>query len=231
MAIQPENRKTYSAVIPVKKNSSRLPGKNILPFGESNLLINKINQLKGIDGIEEIIVSSDSDELLNMAIKEGVKVDKRPDSLADESRPLSEFFDYIINKIKSEHLLWACCTSPLFTRENFLDCISIWNKIDVAKYDSLITVYKWKHYMLDKEGPMNYKLGKNHQNSQDLPTYDLFTNGCLIASKDDVKKWSYNYGPNAFRYEVSQSASVDIDTLEDYHIAISLYKLLQNNNK
>jgi len=229
MAIQPEEKKSYSAVIPVKKNSSRLPGKNILPFGESNLLINKINQLKGIDGIEEIIVSSDSDEMLNMAIKEGVKVDKRPDYLADESRPLSDFFDYIVKKINSEYMLWACCTSPLFARENFSDCIDIWNKIDETKYDSLITVYKWKHYILNEDGPMNYKLGKSHQNSQDLPTYDLFTNGCLIASKHNVKKWSYNYGPNAFRYEVSQSESIDIDTPEDYQIAVALYNFSQKS--
>ena len=35
-------KKKISAIIPVKANSSRLPGKNILPFGKSNLLLHKI---------------------------------------------------------------------------------------------------------------------------------------------------------------------------------------------
>lgn len=38
--------KTITAIVPVKGNSSRLPNKNILPFGDSNLLLHKIEQLK-----------------------------------------------------------------------------------------------------------------------------------------------------------------------------------------
>ena len=56
-----------SAVIPVKANSSRLHNKNILPFNGTNLLINKIETLKKVNNIQEIIVSSDSDEMLKMA--------------------------------------------------------------------------------------------------------------------------------------------------------------------
>ena len=53
-----------TAVVPVKGSSSRLPNKNILPFGDSNLLQHKIEQLKKVKGLHEIIVSSDSDEML-----------------------------------------------------------------------------------------------------------------------------------------------------------------------
>lgn len=35
-----------TAIIPVKKHSNRLPNKNILPFGDTNLLVHKIGQLK-----------------------------------------------------------------------------------------------------------------------------------------------------------------------------------------
>ena len=83
-----------SAVIPVKANSSRLPKKNILPFRSSNLLQEKINQLKQIQElgfINEIIVSSDSAEMLEMARKSNVTIDERPLCYADESRPFSDF--------------------------------------------------------------------------------------------------------------------------------------------
>ena len=39
-----------TAVVPVKGNSTRLPNKNILPFGDSNLLQHKIEQLKQVKG-------------------------------------------------------------------------------------------------------------------------------------------------------------------------------------
>ena len=60
--------KTISAIIPVKGNSTRLPNKNILPFGSSNLLRHKIDQLKQVEGLSEIICSSDSDEMLEIEI-------------------------------------------------------------------------------------------------------------------------------------------------------------------
>ena len=52
-----------------------------------------------------------------MASAMGVEAIKRPDNLADESRPLTEFFDYISKLINDEHMMWACCTSPLFGSE------------------------------------------------------------------------------------------------------------------
>ena len=59
-----------TAVIPVRAGSKRLPNKNILPFGDSNLLIHKIRQLKQVKGVDTIVVSSDSPEMLNMAYSE-----------------------------------------------------------------------------------------------------------------------------------------------------------------
>ena len=71
--------KTITAIVPVKGNSTRLPNKNILPFGDSNLLLHKLDQLKQVKGITDIVVSSDSDEMLEMAEKAGVTAMKRPE--------------------------------------------------------------------------------------------------------------------------------------------------------
>ena len=84
-------KKKISAIIPVKANSSRLPGKNILPFGKSNLLLHKIEQLKQVEDLYEIIVSSDSDTMLEIAEKAGVKAIKRPGQYANESVPFGCF--------------------------------------------------------------------------------------------------------------------------------------------
>ena len=91
--------KTITAVIPVKGNSSRLPNKNILPFAESNLLEHKINQLKQVKGLHEIICSSDSDKMLAIAEKCGIKAIKRPKQDADESVPFGMFLEYLCDTI------------------------------------------------------------------------------------------------------------------------------------
>ena len=224
--INPKKPTVY-AVIPVKKNSSRLPGKNILPFGNSTLLEHKISQLKKVIGIDEIIVSSDSDIMLEKAKNMSVRAIKRPIEFANESRPLSEFFEYIYNTINDKNgiLIWSCCTSPLFDETLMQNALNIYlNDIYTSdEFDSLITVYKFKHYLMDKNGPLNYQLGENHSNSQDLSELSLFTNGILISKLSDVKKWKYNYGPNSYKFAVNQTQSIDIDTEEDYIFAKSLY--------
>ena len=217
----------YTAVIPVKKNSSRLPNKNVLEFGDSTLLEHKINQLKKVKLINRIIVSSDSEYMINIAKKNNVEGILRPSDLADETRPLSDFFDYITTIVDDGFLVWACCTSPLLNEDYINDAIQTWDEKIQFSYDSLITVYKFQHYLMDENGPLNYSLGHNHQNSQDLKSYDLFTNGVLIAPIESVKKWRYNYGPNAYRYYVDQIAAIDIDTKADYYTAKSYYKLIR----
>lgn len=219
------------AVIPVKKNSSRLANKNILPFADSTLLEYKINQLKKIDKISEIIVSSDSEEMLSIALKNGVSIDNRPIEHANESRLFSDFLIYLTSQFKEEHkhMMWACCTSPLVDIERYKESINIYfEKLSNKECDSLITVYEYKHFMLDKKGPMNFKPGPAHVNSQDLPSFDIFTNGIILSPIESVKKWKYHFGINPYRLHVNQVEAIDIDTEFDYECALAGYNLLQS---
>lgn len=213
--------KHVTAVIPVKKNSSRLPGKNLLPFGEENLLTRKIRQVKEAGIADRVIVSSDSTEMLDVANAYGVEAVLRPNDLADESRPLSDFFDYICTLVPEGHLAWTCVTSPFFdaplmavTKDKYFEALDM-------GFDSLITVYPFNHYLLDRDGPLNYSRGVAHRNSEELFGVDLFTNGIIYAPIRKVKSWRYNYGPNPFRYSVNQKQSIDIDTELDYRCALA----------
>lgn len=219
------------AVIPVKKNSTRLANKNILPFGQSTLLEYKINQLKKIKKISEIIVSSDSEEMLSIARRNGVSIDKRPLEYANESRPFSEFLLYLTTQFKKEHkhMMWACCTSPLVDVKRYEEAIEIYlDKLNKNECDSLITVYEYKHFMLDEKGPMNFKPGPEHVNSQDLPSFDIFTNGIILSPIHSIKRWEYHFGSNPYRLYINQIEAIDIDTEFDYHCALAGYSLVQN---
>lgn len=78
--------KDITAVIPVREGSTRLKNKNVAPFAGTNLLINKINQLKEVKEISRIVVSSDSDMMLAMAKERGVMTHKRLQSIAMKKR-------------------------------------------------------------------------------------------------------------------------------------------------
>ncbi|HAP22257.1 MAG TPA: acylneuraminate cytidylyltransferase [Lachnospiraceae bacterium] len=216
--------KNISAVIPVKANSSRLYHKNILPFSNSNLLVHKIRQLKACGKIDEIIVSSDSEEMLQMALKENVFAIKRPKMYADESQPFGNFLEYLTGEIRFDHLLYACCTSPLVETDLYEKAIDLYfDKLNEG-YDSLISVYKYQHFLLDDNGPINFSRGLNHVNSQNLPAYYNFTCGIVISPKEHIKQWKYHFGPNVYKMEVSQEEAIDIDTYWDYLAAQAFYQ-------
>ena len=66
-----------TAVVAVRKGSQRIPNKNITPFGDSNLLEMKLNLLKKIETIDEIVVNSDCDDMLAIGKKYGCSIHKR----------------------------------------------------------------------------------------------------------------------------------------------------------
>ena len=206
-----------TAIIPAKALSNRLPNKNTLPFGESNLLIHKIRQLKQVDAIKEIIVSSEDDEILAMAEREGARAIKRPLEFSLETKPFQDFLYYIVGEAKEDHIMWACCTSPMVGPEVYnRGCKTYFEKLKEG-YDSLITVMEYHHYLLDGNmKPYTFKWGPDHKNSQDLDKLYFFTDGIQLAPKESMRKWRYYFGHNPYGLEVDLKTSTDVDTMFDY---------------
>ena len=213
---------SITAIVPVKANSSRLPGKNILPFGESNLLLHKIEQLKQVEAITDIIVSSDSDIMLEMAEKAGVTAVKRPEIYANESVPFGKFLDYLCEVMPNDHFLWACVTSPLVEPYLYRKAISLYFEKLKEGYDSLVTLHPMQSFYLDKSGPINFETGLNHKNSEFLEPIYHFTNGINLAPKQKIAEWHYNYGPNPYKLMVNKREAADIDDIYDYVQALAM---------
>lgn len=217
--------KTITAVVPVKANSSRLPGKNILPFGNSNLLLHKIEQLKQVEEITDIVVSSDSDIMLDMARQAGVTAIKRPEKYANESVPFGEFLVYLSETMPNDHILWACVTSPLVEPYLYRKAIGLYFEKLEEGYDSLITLHPMQSFYMDKNGPINFKTGLEHKNSEYLEPIYHFTNGINIAPKTKLAEWHYNYGPNPYKLMVNKREAADIDDIYDYVCAAAMLNM------
>ena len=101
---------SITAIIPVREGSRRLKNKNVAPFAGTNLLINKINQLKQVKEITNIVVSSDSDNMLEMARLQGVSTHKRAVEFCDEkSKTFGEVVAHICENVDGDDILWATC--------------------------------------------------------------------------------------------------------------------------
>jgi N-acylneuraminate cytidylyltransferase len=58
-----------TAVIPIRSGSQRVKDKNLRPFGDTNLMKLKIDNLLQVPEIDEIIVNTNSDEAIGIVNK------------------------------------------------------------------------------------------------------------------------------------------------------------------
>ena len=210
----------YTAIIPVRKGSRRLPGKNTAPFANSNLLIYKIEQLKKVPQIRRIYVSSDCDDMLCMGKQHGTLTHKRAIEYCDEkSKTFGEVVSHICSNVKGENIIWATCTSPLVEPHHYVEAIESFELEQMNGFDSLMSVEEYKRYMWTKEGPLNYKLGTKHVPSQELEPIYRVTDGILIAPRLDMIKWNYFHGSNPYKFIMDKRSSIDIDDVYDLECA------------
>ena len=216
---------TITAIVPARKEKDRLEDKNILPFGDSNLLIHKLRQLRQIPQLDHIIVTSEDDEILQLASDFGVTALKRPDIYADRRTPFGEFVEYICNQVPGKHILWACVTSPFVDSDLYENAIEKYKQALNEGYDSLISVQRLKRFIVDANGSVNFRRGLRHKNSEDLPLLYLYTNGIVLAPREKMIEWKYNWGHIPYMLEVDKKTGLDISDEYDYYIA----RLMEEN--
>lgn len=204
---------SITAIIPVRAGSRRLKNKNIAPFGDTNLLLNKIAQLQKVPEVDRIVVSSDSDIMLEMAKNAGVDTHKRAIEYCDEkTKTFGEVVRHIAENVDGDHILWATCTSPLVEPELYSRAIAeYFPAIESGKYDSLVSFEMIKRYLWNEKGPLNYELGLKHVPSQQLPPMYIVTDGILLAPRKKMIEWSYFHGKNPYRFVIDKRAAVDVD--------------------
>jgi CMP-N-acetylneuraminic acid synthetase len=107
-----------TAVVAVRAGSQRVKNKNIKPFGSSNMLDMKLNILKSVRNIEKIVVNSDSDEMLEIALKNNVSTHKREGYYASSECTNSEFHGHIAEVTDSDTIFLSPVCSPFVSVES-----------------------------------------------------------------------------------------------------------------
>lgn len=222
------------AIIPARAGSKRLPNKHILPFGDSNLLLHKIRQLKAVPLIDEIVLSTDCAVMTQMASQEGVRIHKRPKEYCDEtSKTFNEVVAYIADSIDADILVWSPCVCPIVSTQSYTRAIEIF--LSQRSYDCVISALPLKEYVFDDTNtPINFSIDR-HVPTQRLPNWHIIANGFFIAKRTDMVRWRFVYGKNPYLFELSKFEGIDIDDGDDFALAQYIHMSLQrgeyNENK
>jgi CMP-N,N'-diacetyllegionaminic acid synthase len=213
------------AVIPARGGSKRLPRKNVLPLHGKPLITWSIEAAHQSRCIDEIVVSSDDSEILEISQQHGARTIKRPYHLA---RDASTTFDAIKHAIENcenyDYIVLLQPTSPLRTAAQIDEAIELLVRNSA---DAVVSVCEMDHSPLwsntlppdgSMEGFLNEALlGKR---SQDLETYYRL-NGAIYICKTQtlLEQKSFFIKKNIFAYKMSRESSIDIDEAFDFKIA------------
>jgi len=228
--------KKILAIVPARGGSKRLPNKNILDLGGKPLIAWSIEAGLGSKYIDRVIVSSESQEICDIAKQYGADIPfVRPDELARDESQSIEFVLHALETLqeKYDYVIVLQPTSPL--RESS-DIDSAIEECLAKDATSVIGVCETEHSplwsnTLDESLSMEHFLDNRYNNarSQDLPTFYRI-NGAFYMSKVDsiFKEKTFFVQKNIYAHIMPQVNSVDIDTKLDFIIARAVLEAKRN---
>lgn len=224
----------FLAIIPARNGSKGLPGKNIVELCGKPLIAWSIDAALRSKYISKVIVSSDSDHILNIAVSYGSSVIKRPIELASDKSPTEPVIMHAILSLLElnenyEYIVLLQPTSPLRTTEDIDQAICMMRNKNA---NALISVYEPEHtpYKALKENSSGFIEGlidneTPFKRRQDLPKVYM-PNGAIYIIKTDIFIGSGRLlTDHTIPFQMSMDKSLDIDNLEDLNKA---KKLLAN---
>src|SRR3989338_4011254 len=228
--------KKIISIIPARAGSKRLPGKNLKLLAGKPLIAHSIEQSLSSKYIDATYVSSEDDEILNIAKKFGAQAIKRPDEFASDTAKTISVLKHAVsclNDLKdSDIIVLLQPTSPLRTVEEIDKAIE--KCIDTTA-DGVITVTKQKlhpRWSLEKTGDesVHFMLENDFSiiRAQDQKeTFEINGAVYVYTKKTLMNSEKYVWGEKMHALIMPNTTSIDIDTLEDFEIANAIL----NNDK
>ncbi len=216
--------KKILALITARGGSKGIPGKNIKNLGGKPLISWTIEVAKSSKYLDRLILSSDSSEIIDVALSCGCEVPfVRPSELATDQSSSIDVVLHAINSLdtKYDYILLLQPTSP-FRKSSDIDGIIeyvIDNNLELAISVSKVKKHPAYLYKISGKKLIPY-IDVTHQlRRQDMPsTYEH--NGALYFSSTEyiLKEKTYN-NPLASPYEMVGKVNIDIDDVDDWEYA------------
>lgn len=218
----------FTALIAVREGSNRVLKKNIRDFAGSSLLQIKIEQALSINGIDEVVVSSDSTEMLSLADSFKVKTIKRPEDYCTNNVPMKDVYKHLASNLDCDHVIYLHVTSPLLQNDTLEKSIEIYKSLD-DHYISLASVEHIMKYIWFDGKAVNYD-PNNHPRSQDLPNYYVLNFAINIIPRIKMIETKSLLGGKFYPYFISEVESLDVDTKLQFDVAEYVFNNLKNKD-
>ena len=211
---------TITALVPMRHNSQRVPGKNYRMLAGKPLYQHIMETLLAVPEVTSILVDTDSTPVMAglRADFPMVTVIERPQHLRADAIPMNEILAYDIAQIEADYYLQTHSTNPLLKAETLSRGIQSF-LAQTPAYDSLFSVTRLQTRLWDA-----LTRAINHNPAILLQTQDLppvyEENSCFyIFSRANLLAKRNRMGERPLMFEIPRHEAVDIDEEFDFQLA------------
>ncbi len=216
---------TIVALMPMRHNSERIPGKNYRDFAGLPLYHHAAKAILGCPRISRLVINTDSPLIREDAARHfpSITCIERPKELLGGEVSMNRILLYDITQVRADYILQTHSTNPLLTTETIDRAISAF-LAGLPEYDSLFSVTAMHTRLWTDQGkPLN------HDPSQLLRTQDLppvyEENSCLyIFSPETLRRRNNRLGERPQMFEIDREEAMDLDEEFDFRLAEMVYK-------
>lgn len=215
-------------VIPARGGSKGIPRKNIKPFAGKPLIYYTIDTARVIVPDEDICVSTDDDEIIQVVEDYGLKVPfKRPDELATDTAGSYEVLLHALDfyEKQGKHydvLLLLQNTSPFRTVNHVKEALALYTP-DVDMVVSVKECAANPYYCVFEENQDGYlhvcKGDGTIYRRQDAPKVYEYNGAVYVINTESLRKQHLHQFAKRIKYVMDEKSSFDLDTMNDWRIA------------
>lgn len=224
------------AIIPARGGSKRIPRKNIRDFLGKPIIAYSIEAALKSELFDEVMVSTDDDEIAKIALQFGAKVpfirsSKNANDFATTADVILEVLDdYLKNGLSFEQVCCVYPTAPFVSAITLKDSLGL---LISEEYDTVFPVVKYGYPIqrsLQQEGSRVSLVWPEHEGSrsQDLEARYHDAGQFYWVRVPPFFNSRKLFSKNSAFYEISELNFQDIDNETDWKLAELKYKLLND---
>jgi len=217
-------KERFTALVPMKGESERVPGKNLRPLCDRPLFHWIMQALRESRYIGEIVVNTDSEEIARSAQQNfSATIVWRPEHLVGHMVGIVPLIEYDLSQTSGDYFVQTHSTNPLLRAETIDRAIEAF-MVDLPEHDSLFTVTPRQTRFYWPDGS-----AINHDPTTVIRTQDLDPiyeeNSCLyLFTRSSFERSHHRIGARPLMFSLDAEEAVDIDQATDFIVAEALMR-------